>query len=149
MSLLPAVRSALSVAPARSFSTITSIGRRKTSQAKVTLTKLPEQQYWSEIKVNGMGMEDYFVRISDRDTLIAPLLSTSTLGQYSITASTRGGGTTGQVGAIRLGISRCLEKEGYRGELKGEGFLTRDPRRVERKKPGRPKARKGKQWVKR
>ena len=97
----------------------------------------------------GLRLTPLNTSFADRDTLIAPLLSTSTLGQYSITASTRGGGTTGQVGAIRLGISRCLEKEGFRGELKGEGFLTRDPRRVERKKPGRPKARKGKQWVKR
>ncbi|GMH65395.1 hypothetical protein TL16_g04187 [Triparma laevis f. inornata] len=149
MSLLPLLRpSALPLT--RSFSTsITAIGRRKTSQAKVTLTKLPEQEFWSEIRVNGKGMEDYFVRISDRDTLISPLLKSSTLGLYSITASTRGGGTTGQVGAIRLGIARCLEKEGYRGDLKGEGFLTRDGRRVERKKPGKPKARASKQWVKR
>jgi small subunit ribosomal protein S9 len=80
-----------------------------------------------------------------------PLEITDSLGSYDISASVKGGGLSGQAGALRLGISRALTKvnEDMRSPLKKAGFLTRDPRMVERKKPGQPKARKRFQFSKR
>ena len=80
-----------------------------------------------------------------------PFSVTKTGGQFDVWCTVKGGGESGQAGAIRLGISRCLEKfqPDRRLLLKPAGLLTRDSRKVERKKAGQPKARKKKQWVKR
>jgi len=89
---------------------------------------------------------------SDIDEVLKPFQVTGTYGKFDIWSTVKGGGTTGRTGALRHGISRCLEqfdKEQYRVPLKRAGLLTRDPRMVERKKPGKPKARKSRQWVKR
>jgi small subunit ribosomal protein S9 len=86
-----------------------------------------------------------------REDILGPLNVTSTAGNYDVVANVRGGGVTGQAQAIRLGISRALEaiNPEFRKQLKPEGYLTRDPRMVERKKYGQPKARKRFQFSKR
>ena len=90
--------------------------------------------------------------MTDRELILAPLAATETLGKFDVTAIVQGGGLTGQAGAIRHGLSRALNHynpDAYRPPLKRLGYLTRDPRKVERKKIGHLKARKKPQWVKR
>lgn len=122
------------------------VGRRKESVARVRL--IPGE---GEIIVNGKPLLDYF----KRETLIMiieqPLELTETVGQYSIFANVKGGGLSGQAGAMRLGITRALLKadEEYRPKLKSARLLTRDPRMKERKKYGQPGARKRFQFSKR
>ena len=102
--------------------------------------------------VNGRHFGDYFERPVHRQRLHEPLDAVSCNGRYDITASVHGGGLSGQCGAIVHGLSRCLSAlnpEAFRHILKSEGLLRRDPRMVERKKPGQKKARKKFQWVKR
>ena len=103
------------------------------------------------VTVNGRGLSEYFTDPLTRHDVIAPLIACGVCGEYDISCNTKGGGSTGQAQAIRLAISRALVAQDplYRATLKSHGFLTRDSRVVERKKPGRKKARKSFQWVKR
>ena len=122
------------------------VGRRKSAVAQVRI--FPGK---GEITVNKRPINDYFHRVTHRNLLLDPLKIVSSEGQYDILVSVRGGGQTGQAGAIRLGIARGLEKINgdSRAALKAAGFLTRDAREVERKKYGRPGARKKFQFSKR
>ena len=121
-------------------------GRRKTSVAKVWLA--PGK---GDVVVNGQSLMDHFKRESLKQVIEQPLLVIEGLGKYDIYAVCRGGGLTGQAGAVRLGISRALVKldEDLRGKMREYGFLTRDPREKERKKYGQPGARKKYQFSKR
>lgn len=122
------------------------VGRRKTSVARVILKPGSGQ-----IKINGKDFETAFPLLLSREEILSPFRVTSTQGAYDVTVNVAGGGTTGQTQAIRLGISRALININpeFKSSLKKEGFLTRDPRMVERKKYGRPKARKRFQFSKR
>ncbi|HET6230883.1 MAG TPA: 30S ribosomal protein S9 [Longimicrobiaceae bacterium] len=122
------------------------IGRRKTSVARVYLR--PGNGTWT---VNGRTLEDYLPRHVLRQSANQAFAATDTAGQYDITVNVNGGGLRGQADAIRLGVARALLKvdEGNRAKLRVESLLTRDPREVERKKPGRPGARKRFQFSKR
>lgn len=121
-------------------------GRRKTSVARVWI--FPGT---GVITVNSKSVIDYFVRNTYVTDISMPFAVTKTSGQFDVWCTTKGGGLTGQSGAIRLGISRALEKfnPDLRPPLRKGGYLTRDSRQVERKKPGLRKARKAQQWVKR
>ncbi len=121
-------------------------GRRKTSVARVWL-----QAGEGRIVVNEKEVHEYFGRAAYRDKLVEPFAVTGTTGQFDVKCTVKGGGTTGQVGAVALGISRALEvwDPAHRPPLAKESLFTRDSRAVERKKPGQPKARKKDQWVKR
>lgn len=122
------------------------IGRRKTSVARVYLR--PGKGEWD---VNGRTLEEYFPRNSHQLHAALPLVVTENEGVWDVKVVTSGGGLTGQAGAIRLGLARALLEldEDYRGVLRQHGLLTRDSRKVERKKPGQPKARKKFQFSKR
>ncbi|MCB0747342.1 MAG: 30S ribosomal protein S9 [Ignavibacteriales bacterium] len=122
------------------------VGRRKTSVARVIL-----RNGSGKVTVNKREFENFFPIADNRDDVIIPFKFTETLGKYDVVASVKGGGVRGQAEAIRLGISRALVNINpeLRALLKPEGLLTRDPRMVERKKPGRPKARKKFQFSKR
>jgi small subunit ribosomal protein S9 len=122
------------------------VGRRKTSVARVTLT--PGTGKWM---VNGREIADYFPRPSHQTWAGEPLVVTNTQGRMDVRVNVRGGGNTGQAGAVRLGIARALLKydDTLRGAMREKGMLTRDPREVERKKPGRAGARKRFQFSKR
>ena len=121
-------------------------GRRKTSVARVRLT--PGS---GELVVNGRPFDDYFGRDVLRTAVEQPFRVTETMGRFDVIANIKGGGLSGQAGALRHGISRALLDAGeeYRGELKRAGLLRRDPRMVERKKYGLKKARKRPQFSKR
>ncbi|XP_074279195.1 small ribosomal subunit protein uS9m [Silene latifolia] len=121
-------------------------GKRKTSIARVWIE--PGE---GKFCINDREFDVYFPMLDHRATLLRPFVETKTLGLWDVRCTVKGGGTTGQVEAIRLGISRALQnwEPGLRPPLRDAGFLTRDPRIVERKKPGRAKARKSFQWVKR
>jgi small subunit ribosomal protein S9 len=101
--------------------------------------------------VNGRTLGDYFPRRSDVQHIQHPFVVTDTLGAFDVKANVVGGGLTGQAGAIRLAIARALTlaDETHRQKLRAHGLLTRDPREVERKKPGQPGARKRFQFSKR
>ena len=122
------------------------VGRRKSAVAQVRI--FPGK---GEITVNKRSIDDYFHRVTHRNILLDPLRLVNSEGQYHIIVNVRGGGQTGQAGAIRLGIARGLEKVNpdLRPALKSAGFLTRDAREVERKKSGQPGARKKFQFSKR
>lgn len=121
-------------------------GRRKTSSARVWV-----YPGTGMITVNSMSLIDRFRRNSHCDDIVAPFGVTETAGQFDVWCTVKGGGCSGQAGAIRLGISRALVNfnPDLRPPLRKAGYLTRDSRRVERKKPGLVKARKAPQWVKR
>ena len=121
-------------------------GRRKNATARVRL--VPGK---GQVTVNKRELLDYFRREVLKMVIEQPLKTTDTLGKFNITANISGGGLTGQAEALRLGIARALLKwnEELRPELRAGGFLTRDPRIVERKKYGQPKARKRFQFSKR
>jgi small subunit ribosomal protein S9 len=127
-------------------SQIHAVGRRKEAVCRVYLK--PGSGKW---EVNGRTLGDYFPRPSLVTAIQQPFSATDSLGQYDIYANVDGGGVSGQAGALRLAISRALVKidEGHRRRLRELGLLTRDARAVERKKPGRPKARKRFQFSKR
>lgn len=122
------------------------IGRRKTSVARVYLT--PGSGKWD---VNGRTLGDYFPRPSLVQHIQQSFMATDTLGSFDVRAHLDGGGVSGQAGALRHAIARALVKadELHRVKLRGAGLLTRDPRAVERKKPGRAGARKRFQFSKR
>ncbi len=121
-------------------------GRRKSSVARVNLT--PGN---GAIKVNKRGFEDYFPRETDRITILEPLRVANLMNKFDINVVVSGGGSTGQAGAFRLGLSRALVLCDPENKpiLKKSDFLTRDPRMKERQKPGQKGARKKFQWVKR
>ncbi len=122
------------------------LGRRKRSVARVRFVKGT-----GKIIINNRSIDDYFGRETAKMVLREPLEITEMTGKYDILANVYGGGLSGQAGAIRLGISRVLEKidEDLRPILKKAGMMTRDPREVERKKYGQPGARKRFQFSKR
>lgn len=103
------------------------------------------------VTVNNRSLDEYFGKKTLEMIVKQPLNLTNTLGQYNVLASVRGGGTSGQAGAVRLGIARALIKAdpNLRPALKKAGFLTRDPRMKERKKYGLKKARRAPQYSKR
>ena len=121
-------------------------GRRKKSIARVRI--IPGN---GNITINKRSIDDYFGREVLRTIVRQPLVLTNTEGKYDIIVNVHGGGTTGQAGAIRHGISRALltVDEELRGSLKRAGYLTRDPRMKERKKYGLKKARRAPQFSKR
>lgn len=123
-----------------------STGRRKTSAARVWV-KAGD----GTIKVNGKSIVEYFPRIAHRLHVIEPFVATNSMGAFDVMVTVRGGGKSGQAGAIRHGLANAVARyDPYlRSLLKLHGLLTRDPRMVERKKPGQKKARKKFQWVKR
>ena len=125
---------------------LTATGRRKESIARVRLVAGT-----GTILINARPYEEYFPREALRLAIRSPLLLTHQLGKYNVLVTVRGGGLTGQAGAVRMGIARALLKldGANRAMLRGAGFLTRDPRMKERKKYGRKGARKQFQWTKR
>ena len=125
---------------------ISTVGRRKTSVARLYM-KLGKGSF----KINGIDLEKYFSSELLRLIVQQPLKSVDSVNKFDFKVNIYGGGLKGQAEAIRLAISRALVKsdEENRNILKKEGFLTRDPRMVERKKYGRRKARRAFQWVKR
>ncbi len=126
--------------------TIHKIGRRKTAVARVYLSEGK-----GEVTVNDRKLDNYFTTETLKYKVLQPLSLTETVSNYDIKAKVFGGGITGQAEAIRLGITRALvaANEEFKGILKPEGLLTRDPRMVERKKFGQKKARKKFQFSKR
>lgn len=124
------------------------VGKRKTAIAQVRIfpTEKP-----TDTEVNGRKLEEYFSVARFADTVKSALTSVGLSEKFNVTVKVTGGGINAQAEAIRLGISRALIKfdETLRKVLRAEGFLTRDARVVERKKPGLKKARKSPQWAKR
>ena len=122
------------------------VGRRKEAVCRAYLK--PGSGKWD---INGRTLGDYFPRPALVSAIQQPFTATDTLGRYDVKANLQGGGLTGQAGALRLAVARALVKidEGHRRKLRDLGLLTRDARAVERKKPGRPKARKKFQFSKR
>lgn len=122
------------------------LGRRKTSVARVWLR--PGTGEW---KLNGRPLADYFPRHTHQQHAQEALIATELQSRFDVIVNVRGGGPTGQSGAVRLGLARALARydEELRPKLRERDLLTRDPREVERKKPGRPGARKRFQFSKR
>lgn len=125
---------------------INAVGRRKAAVARVYM-----KSGNGSVEINGRSLAEYFPLEILQFVVNQPFGVTSTEGQYDIKINLNGGGIKGQAEAARLGISRCLIQANaeLRGELKKNGFLTRDARVVERKKPGQPGARKRFQFSKR
>ena len=121
-------------------------GKRKTSVARVIL-RPGDGQTW----INGKTIEEYFPRPTHRKLALAPLDVAGLAGNYDLRVRVHGGGPSGQAGAVRHGIARAIVEidPELRVSLKREGFLTRDARKVERKKAGLHKARKAPQFSKR
>ncbi len=128
------------------MSVINKIGRRKTAVARIYL-----EEGNGEITVNKKPVNEYFPLQTLQYIIQQPLELTETAGKYNIKANLDGGGIRGQAEALRMAIARALVEidEQYRPILKSHELLRRDPRMVERKKPGRPKARKRFQFSKR
>ena len=132
----------------------TGTGRRKTSVARVTLTRGT-----GKITINGRDVNEYFPHQTMVMDLTQPLDITGTWDIFDVTANVSGGGCSGQAGAVRHGITKALliydaatpveSENSFRRILKKEGFITRDPRKKERKKPGLKKARRAPQFSKR
>jgi small subunit ribosomal protein S9 len=122
------------------------VGRRKTAVARVRLT--PGS---GKITVNGRTFEEYFKTQALQNTVLRPFEVAKQLNQFDVRVNADGGGINGQAGALRLAVSRALIDSNpvLRATLKAEGFLRRDPRMKERKKPGQPGARKRFQFSKR
>jgi small subunit ribosomal protein S9 len=122
------------------------VGRRKTSVARVWIR--PGSGTWD---INGRTADDFFTRPSLQQHASEPLSATNLQGRFDVKVLVDGGGQTGQAGAIRLALARAILSydEETRKALREKGMLTRDPREVERKKPGRPGARKRFQFSKR
>ena len=122
------------------------VGRRKTATARVRLFSGE-----GRITINGRSAEEYLVRDMDIVHVKEPLQLTDTLGSFDVSVLVKGGGINGQAGAIRHGIARALTlaDPNLRPQLRHNGFLTRDARAKERKKPGLKRARKAPQYTKR
>lgn len=125
---------------------LNTIGRRKTSVARIYLAAGK-----GEITVNGRDYKEYFPAGTLQTIINQPFSTLEEVGKFDVTANVSGGGVTGQAEALRLAIARALSDmtQENRKPLKSEGYLTRDPRMVERKKPGRRKARRRFQFSKR
>jgi small subunit ribosomal protein S9 len=125
---------------------INTLGRRKTSVARVYL-----KEGKGNVTVNKRDYKEFFPVATLQAKILQSFEVTETTGKYDVTINVAGGGINGQAEAIRLGIARALVKvdEEFKPALKGQGLMTRDPRMVERKKPGQPKARKKFQFSKR
>ena len=125
---------------------INTIGRRKSSVARIYLSEGK-----GNVTVNNRDFKDYFPTGVLQYKVNQPFQLTDTVGQFDVKVNVKGGGVNGQVEAVRLAIARALVKidEEHKPALKAEGLMTRDPRMVERKKPGQPKARKKFQFSKR
>jgi small subunit ribosomal protein S9 len=122
-------------------------GRRKEAVARVRL--IPGTGVW---KINGRTLENYFPNKVHQQLVNDPFKVTELEGRFDVIARLHGGGTSGQAGALRLGVARSLnqiDEEANRPALKKAGFMTRDPRAIERKKAGLKKARKAPQYSKR
>jgi small subunit ribosomal protein S9 len=126
---------------------IETVGRRKTAIARVRITPATR----TAVTINGKDLNDYFDTEPLRVTALEPFLKVGLTTQFTVSVRVSGGGIAGQAVAVRHALSRALED--YDGNLrpilKKEGFLKRDPRAKERRKPGLLKARKRKQWSKR
>ena len=123
------------------------LGRRKAAVARVYLAAGA-----GNVTINDRPLENFFPQDDLRYIVNQPFAVTATVGKFDVKVNVVGGGTKGQAEAIRLGIARALceiDKEAYRPALKAAGFLTRDAREVERKKPGQPGARRRFQFSKR
>lgn len=129
------------------------IGRRKTAIARIRLTTSSPSQSVMEgnLIINGKSYKDFFPALELQKTIEAPLRRLKSLSRFGITAKVRGGGLRGQAEAIRHGLARALVlfDSNFRKKLKKAGYLTRDPRKKERKKYGLKKARRAPQWRKR
>lgn len=125
---------------------VSTIGRRKTAVARLQL-----REGSGEITVNKRPYDEYFPTINLQNGVLFPLQVANLQNKFDLTINASGGGSFGQVGAIRLAIARALVKFNpeLRGDLKEKGLLRRDPRMRERKKPGQPGARKRFQFSKR
>ena len=125
---------------------VNAVGRRKTAVARVYLNEGK-----GNITINKKSLEEYFTLPTLQYIVKQPLELLGVLGQYDIKVNLVGGGFNGQAEALRLGIARALVKVNAedKSKLRAAGFMTRDPREVERKKPGRPDARKRFQFSKR
>ncbi len=123
------------------------IGRRKASTARVRVMGDGS----GEIIVNEKPLEEYFPRTGDVDTILEPLETVGQRNNLDVSVQVKGGGVSGQVGAIRLGLARALMhmNPDLKPALRKGGFLTRDPREKERKKPGLKRARKAPTYTKR
>ena len=127
--------------------TVNALGRRKSAVARVYVAAGT-----GKITINGRELTEYFKEETLQYIVNQPFEVTGTIGQFDVKANLDGGGIKGQAEALRLAISRALsetDREAYRSALKTAGFLTRDPREVERKKPGQPGARRRFQFSKR
>ncbi len=125
---------------------VNALGRRKTSVARVYLMKGT-----GKVTVNKRDYKEFFPVAILQGKIAQPFTLTDTVGQYDVKVNVAGGGVNGQAEAIRLGIARALVEVSadFKPLLKADGLMTRDPRMVERKKPGQPKARKKFQFSKR
>ena len=122
------------------------IGRRKTSSARVRITS-----GGGNFVVNGKPAEAYFTRVGDMETILEPLHAVEMVGKLDVSVIVQGGGVTGQTDAVRHGIARALVEMDpeLRPTMRSGGFLTRDARMKERKKPGLKRARKAPTYTKR
>jgi len=122
------------------------VGRRKAAVARVYLRPGPGD--WT---INGRSLDDFFPQLRHQEVVSRPFAVTESEGKFSVSVRVRGGGPSGQAGAVQLGVARAIVAgdEETRATLRSHGLLTRDARVVERKKPGRPKARKRFQFSKR
>jgi small subunit ribosomal protein S9 len=125
---------------------INTLGRRKTSVARVYM-----KNGTGSVTINGRDYKEYFPTMPLQYRIHQPFMITETDGKYDVNVVVKGGGITGQIEAVRLGISRALVEVDpeWKAKLRAEGLMTRDPRMVERKKYGQPKARKQFQFSKR
>ena len=128
------------------FGRAVAVGKRKSSVAKIFLVKGQ-----GDILINSRQLNDYFVKIKDRESIVFPLKVVESMGRYNIFATTSGGGPTGQAEAIMHALAKALLifNPLLKPRLRKAGLITRDYRHVERKKPGKKKARKMPTWVKR
>ncbi len=125
---------------------VNGVGRRKTGVARVWL-----KPGAGDCRINGRKLGEYFPRHSHQQHALEPLVATEMQSRFDVKITVSGGGQTGQAGAVRLALARALVRhdDALRATLRERGLLTRDPREVERKKPGRPGARKRFQFSKR
>ncbi len=133
--------------PENTQSYVTAVGRRKTASARVKMTPAKE----SSVTVNGQTAREYF-KTAERESITGDVFRAGEWKrEYEVKAMVKGGGVAAQAEAVRHAMARALTliEEGSRPALKAAGFLKRDPRAVERKKPGLRKARKSPQWSKR
>lgn len=133
---------------AKKYPYLFAVGRRKTAVARVRLYPKDNR---SEIKINEKDYKEYFPYFEFQKNIEEPLKRSNLLGKYFISIKVQGGGKRGQVDAVRHGLGRILLKfdENLKKTLRAGGYLTRDSRKKERKKPGLKRARRAPQWAKR